>query len=231
MSDRTRVKILNHKYETVKTLNSKEEAVEYAEQLQNEIEEKIYREKHKDEIEAWEKENETEFDPVTNSKDLQEEYEEPDRFYDYEEAEDWLEKNTAFTMETYLEPKYTHRNNKYFCGIEIEEYGRKNGYIDYKTLASAFEGVLCNGIMEKTENADLGYWEQENGEEDESNYEKEIFQEIIVDNNGANILKDFTDEILYYNEELDMHVWCITHYGTAWSHVLTEIPIRPDTEE
>ena len=35
-----------------------------------------------------------------------------------------------------------------------------------------------------------------------------------------------TDEIVYYNEELDMYVWGITHYGTSWDYVLTDIAIK-----
>lgn len=228
MNNRKRFKILDESYKTIKIFDNEADTIQFIEDLQNEKAENEYMEKHKEEIEKWKYENGDNFDPVYNSEEFEEEYVEPDTFYDYDEAKEWLEENTDYNIETYMEPKYVLKNDKYFCGVEIGEYGRKNGYVDYKTLASAFEGVLCNDIMSKTERAGLGYWMQVNGEEDESNYEKEIFQEIIVDNNGANILKDYTDEILYYNDELDMYVWCITHFGTAWSHVLTDIPIKPE---
>ena len=53
----------------------------------------------------------------------------------------------------------------------------------------------------------------------------EIFQYFIISDSGANILQDYTNEIIYYNEKLDMYVWGVTHYGTAWDYVLTNIKI------
>ena len=178
----------------------------------------------------------------------------------------------------------------YFYGNKVSEYGRENGYIDYKTLASAFQAVLNNDIMSKTAAAGMGYWEQESGFVDnseeleeleekisalilevetleeiaeerkngfvenlnddlfsileakkeelekleaekeeleaEQNYQPEIFQFYIVDDNGAEILKEF-NEIVYYNAEIDMYLWGVTHYGTSWSYVLTDIKIDP----
>lgn len=34
----------------------------------------------------------------------------------------------------------------YFYGNKISEYGLQNGYLDYRTLAKAFDAVLCNDI-------------------------------------------------------------------------------------
>lgn len=168
--------------------------------------------------------------------------------------------------------------SKYFYGNKISEYGLENGYVDYATLAKAFDAVLNNNIIQKT--YEVGYWEQESGfvdhtEEIEELQEKieeleeqlerfeqenqellynsveneieelqekieeleeeqdsmdEIFQYYIVDDNGARILKEI-NEIVFYNEELDMYVWGVTHYGTSWSYVLTDIKIVLDEEE
>ena len=51
----------------------------------------------------------------------------------------------------------------------------------------------------------------------------EVFQYYIISAGGANILKHWTDELVWYNYELDMHVWGVTHYGTSWDYVLTDI--------
>lgn len=59
-------------------------------------------------------------------------------------------------------------------------------------------------------------------EEQENSYNAEIYQYYIVSDNGAEILKEI-NEIVFYNEELDMYVWGVTHCGTAWSYVLTDI--------
>ena len=185
------------------------------------------------------------------------------------------------------------RNNKlagtYFCGNEASDYAKEHGFLDYGTLAKAFDAVLNNGIIQAT--SDIGYWDIENGseeyyedndgniytydekeekikeleeekeeledrmyefeelEEGETNdyYEEvktrlaeideeiealedahydEIFQYFIISDNGAEILKDYTNEIVFYNEALDMYVWGVTHWGTSWEYVLTDIRLN-----
>lgn len=55
---------------------------------------------------------------------------------------------------------------------------------------------------------------------------EEIFQYFIISDNGAKILKEWTNEIIFYNEVLDMYVWGVTHYGTNWNYVLTDIKLN-----
>lgn len=176
------------------------------------------------------------------------------------------------------------RFKDYFYGNKISEYGRKNGRVDYATLAKAFDAVLNNNIMSAT---GYEFWEQESGQIDnqeeidslqeeldelesgkrhtesgiyfvdedgeeitgdaaeeidsriseleeqiaeleaEQDEQQEIFQYYIVSDNGAEILKEF-GEIVFYNSELDMYVWGVTHYGTSWSYVLTDIECERD---
>lgn len=169
--------------------------------------------------------------------------------------------------------------SKYFCGKELTEHELKEGYINYRTLASTFDAVLCNDIISKTCGV-VGEWEQENGGNDEEieelkenikeledkefiwdektrkyidspdydelqeqieelqeqieeleDFEPEIFQYFIVSDEGANILKSYTNEIIYYNGELDIHVWGVTHFGTSWDYVNTSIKIDLENEE
>ena len=154
-------------------------------------------------------------------------------------------------------------HGKYFYGNEISEYGQEHGYVDYRTLAKAFDAVMQNDIIQKTDGI-IGYWEQESGivdntkkieelqeqieelmldnennehteeieelqdkineleEEQENSYDAEIFQYFIVSSQGAEILKE-CGEIVFYNEELYMYVWGVTHWGTSWDYVLTDI--------
>ena len=60
---------------------------------------------------------------------------------------------------------------------------------------------------------------------EDAHYE-EIFQYFIISDNGAEILKDYTNEIVFYNEALDMYVWGVTHWGTSWDYVLTDIKLN-----
>lgn len=161
-------------------------------------------------------------------------------------------------------------HGKYFYGNEISKYGQEHGYVDYATLAKAFDAVLNNDIIQIT--AEMGcYWEQESGyvdnwgeiekleemiaeleeqdgmewkiaelqekitelQEEQDSY-PEIYQYYIVSDNGAEILKEI-NEIVFYNEALDMYVWGVTHFGTSWSYVLTDIkcnvPYEDEMEE
>lgn len=157
--------------------------------------------------------------------------------------------------------KYMHKS-EYFYGNKISNYGLENGYIDYATLAKAFDAVLNNNIMEKT--MELGFWEQVNGFIDnsdeieelteqrdeiegvicdmvdhdqestidyellenryneidnkiselerEQDYPPKIYQYYIISDEGARILCEFTNEMVFYNEELDMYVWGVCHF-------------------
>ena len=58
----------------------------------------------------------------------------------------------------------------------------------------------------------------------EQEEEPEIYQYYIVSDGGADLIREYTDDPLFYNDELDMYVWGVTHFGTSWSYVLTSIP-------
>ena len=116
----------------------------------------------------------------------------------------------------------------YFCGNEVSAYGQEHGFLDYATFAKAFDAVLNNNIFGMFEG-----WELVNGSDyDEENDEyTEVFQWFIVSDNGAQMIQDYTDEILYYHEELDIYLWGVTHYGTSWDYVLTDIPCNCGYED
>ena len=158
----------------------------------------------------------------------------------------------------------------YFYGNQASAYAIQNGYLDYATLAKAFDAVLNNTIRSAT----YEDWEMESGwidnsekieelenqaeeleslitensseEEDQKTSEKieelkekiqeledeqnesyypESYQDYIVSDNGAEILKE-AGEIVWYNSNLDMYIWSVTHYGTSWSYVLTNIKLN-----
>ncbi len=116
--------------------------------------------------------------------------------------------------------------SEYFYGNKISDYGLENGYVDYRTLAKAFDAVLNNDIYGFVLEH-IGDWSLESGcdyDEETESYE-DIFQYYIVSDNGAEILKE-AGEIVYYNEQLDMYLWGVTHYGTSWDYVLTDIKIE-----
>lgn len=123
-------------------------------------------------------------------------------------------------METVNEKVWTSRT---FYGHPISAYGLEHGYVDYRSLSYSFDMILANELLEKTQA--VGYWEPMNG-----SLEEEIFQWYIIDERGADILKEWTDELLLYNEELNLWLWGVAHWGTAWDYVLTNIRIEPENE-
>lgn len=47
----------------------------------------------------------------------------------------------------------------------------------------------------------------------------DIFQYYIIDNQGAERFAEYTNEIVYYCEDLELFVLGVTHCGTSWKSV------------
>ena len=106
-----------------------------------------------------------------------------------------------------------------FYGETVSDYGIEQGFVDYRTFAKCFNTVLCNEIINK-----INDFERIN--ENEESEEYEVFQWYIIDQWGAELLAQWLpNEIVYYSEELDLYIWGVTHYGTVWRGVLTDIAI------
>lgn len=191
----------------------------------------------------------------------------------------------------------------HFYGNEASDYGKEQGYVDYRTFAKAFDAVMNNSIMQELESAGF-YFEpiqdgssdysdeidelreeadeleqdadtkeeeadeleqdaddaddagnkdhadelrknadelRKNAEQARNDAEKkrdraddleseqdppEIFQFFIVDDAGAEIIQEWTDDPLFYCDALDMYIWGVTHWGTSWDYVLTDIKLN-----
>lgn len=103
-------------------------------------------------------------------------------------------------------------------GVKVSEYGLENGYLDYKALAYILEDCILNNIIRAETLED---WEIVTGE-----FEEAIYQDYIISEYGYEFLKEYTDEIVFYNEKLDIYIWCVTHFGTSWDYVLTDIKLE-----
>lgn len=114
-------------------------------------------------------------------------------------------------------------------GHEVSEYAKEHGFLDYGTLAKMVgDMILCNDIVKMFYGiGEIGEFYIENGTDynEEEDYYEDIYQYYIISSHGAEILERYTDEIVYYNEELDMYVWGVTHFGTGWDYVLTDIKL------
>ena len=126
------------------------------------------------------------------------------------------------------------------CGETVSGYGLSKGYLDYRALANIVGNlILNNDVWTATEPED---WELVSGEDcygididgnecdphSDECYDigyYDAYQHYIISESGYNFLKEYTDEIVYYNNELNIYLWAITHYGTSWDYVLTNIKL------
>ena len=109
-----------------------------------------------------------------------------------------------------------------FYGVKVSSYGLEHGYLDYRSLALMMGDHILNNTIRAETALD---WEIVNGDF----YDETIFQDYIISEQGFEFLQRYTDEIVMYNETLDVYVWCVTHYGTGWDYVLTDVKlIRED---
>lgn len=98
------------------------------------------------------------------------------------------------------------KEQKYYYGNAISEYGLENGRVDYATLSKCFDAVLNNDIMGLT--YDIGYWEQvsgiiDNSEEIEELEEKRDELEEENESSPSQILENEINEINEQIEELE----------------------------
>lgn len=106
-------------------------------------------------------------------------------------------------------------------GIEVSAYAKEKGYLDYRTLAKMLEDVILNNSIREATLGIVGRWEIVAGEFDEM-----VLQDFIVSRYGFEILKEYTNELVFYNDVLNVYVWAVSHWGTGWAYELTDIKLE-----
>ena len=117
--------------------------------------------------------------------------------------------------------------------------GEEKDSISYGTLTSFIftDMILCNNIVRYSDNWDLELGEEYNEEEEEY---IDIYQYYIVDVDTWRLekYKEYLQEtntksdlILWYDNELDIYILGVSHCGTSWSCVPTNIEINKQEEE
>ena len=102
-------------------------------------------------------------------------------------------------------------------GIEVSERGKECGYLDYRTLAEMVDNCILNNTIRYEV---PGEWEVVNGNPDIL-----IHQEYIISRHGYDVLSTYTDELVFYNDRLNLYIWAVDHYGTSWDYVLTDVKL------
>lgn len=99
-------------------------------------------------------------------------------------------------------------------GVKVSDHALENGYLDYSTLSDILEGTILNNDL-----INFGEWELISGEDND------CMMYYIISRYGYKLLSEYTDEAVYYNDEFNVYLWGIDHYGTSWDYVLTDIKL------
>ena len=113
---------------------------------------------------------------------------------------------------------------------KFNEPEQVNGFIDNSDEIDELnerisELMLENDDNSKTEKIDE-LQERIDELEQEQDNNPEIFQYFVISSYGAQILQELTNEIVYYLPVIGCYVWGVTHWGTSWDYVLTDIKIE-----
>ncbi len=98
-------------------------------------------------------------------------------------------------------------------GVAVSDYGLENGYLDFRALANILEDCILNNILR---DQTMSGWEIVAGE-----FEGMVMSDYIISEYGYKFLKEYTDELVFYNENLDIYIWAVTRWGTRWDYELT----------
>lgn len=117
--------------------------------------------------------------------------------------------------------------------VSYEELARRVGdMIIANNLPNGIDADWWCGLIQQPLMTDkLAEIDAENGIADDGNtYEEnatvtdiEIYQTYIITDLGAEYLFNHTSELISYSEKLQLWFWHVSHWGTGWSHVHTQI--------
>lgn len=91
----------------------------------------------------------------------------------------------------------------------------KDGYLFEPYCGDYMEYYDKNGEEMTREEYEEKY---NNGEEVYEEY-RDIYQYFIIDGGAADRFADYTNELILYNEALDLYLLCVCHFGTSWQDV------------
>lgn len=113
--------------------------------------------------------------------------------------------------------------------VSYEEIARRVGdMIMANHLPNEIDEDWYSGIIEQPLMRErLNEIDEENEVEEDDEHatvtDIEIYQTYIITDRGAEYLFNHTSELISYSEKLGLWFWHVSHWGTGWSHVHTEI--------
>lgn len=96
---------------------------------------------------------------------------------------------------------------------ELGDLVQLNAYYDHFSDGS---GSVCSLTPDR-----MGYLEDSDDPNDPEKefIEYDIYQYFFLDDNLAELLLQYSDEIVFYDSNTECYIWGITHFGTSWTIV------------
>lgn len=111
---------------------------------------------------------------------------------------------------------------RYIDEKDLTSYELENNRLSYRHLFYDDDSlVLCNNIADDYEELELlsGYdYDEENDEY------PDVYQYYIIDDDLAKRLQEI-NKLVYYHNRLDIYVLGVTHFGTSWNYILTDLKL------
>lgn len=106
---------------------------------------------------------------------------------------------------------------------DLNSYEKEHNRLSYKNLFYNDDSlILCNNITDDIEDLELLSGSDYN---EEGDYYEDIYQYYIINDDLAERLQKI-NEIVYYHNRLDIYILGVTHFGTGWSYVLTDLKLE-----
>ena len=119
------------------------------------------------------------------------------------------------------EKRTTYKNMIEFC---CDDMILNNDIINELSKSDFYFDIFCGSDRDFT-NAEGDYISeeefyklQEEGKEGEEIY-CDFYQYFIINYEDARRLAKYTNEVVFYNEQLDLYLLAVAHYGTSWDYV------------
>ena len=124
-------------------------------------------------------------------------------------------------LEQLRKDRPTYKDMIQFC---CDDMILNNNIIDELSKSNFYFDIFCGNDREFT-NANGDYISeeefynlQEEGKEGDEIY-CDFYQYFIINYADAGRLAEYTNEVVFYNDQLDLYLLAVTHCGTGWGYV------------
>lgn len=113
--------------------------------------------------------------------------------------------------------------------LVINEEEKRTNYLSVANLLRWYniDLILNNNLINNLNFELYRSVELDEDEDDDTQYYIDVFQYYIIDERNL-FIANLLNEPVYYNYDNDLYLLGITHYGTGWDYVLTDINLNEE---